>query len=332
MHNLRDIVEYKEKIVDVPIDQIDRNPLNPRKRFVDTEEDALIDSILAKGLLNPIIVFKESETNRYIILDGERRYRAYRKLNLKSISCHILENEPSELENLSMMFHLHNVREEWTDFAIAQTLLLIVDRMGKKHRNLNRQDRLELVSLTSLSEYKIKKYLSFYDYPEVVIQKFMDSEMQETPIKGMDPDILSEMHAPIKIIRKELKPFLTKFDEEALIDACVAKKAAGIIKTNREFRDLTKSLKAMQKGSVRRDVMNEKFEAFVENLEMTPHEIFESTAESQYHVDAILKKADSLIDEIQNLNLKQVTDLETKRINARLNTLNGLRKSKFRDV
>jgi len=44
--NIHDIVEYKEKIVDIPLSKIEINNLNPRKRFVDTEGDALIESIL----------------------------------------------------------------------------------------------------------------------------------------------------------------------------------------------------------------------------------------------------------------------------------------------
>ena len=32
-----DTIEYKEKIIDIPLTQIDPNVLNPRKRFIDTE-------------------------------------------------------------------------------------------------------------------------------------------------------------------------------------------------------------------------------------------------------------------------------------------------------
>ena len=60
-----------------------------------------------------------------------------------------LKKEPTELENLSMMFHLHNVREEWTDFAIAQTLVKVVYEMGKDLEHLKRQDKLELSKITS---------------------------------------------------------------------------------------------------------------------------------------------------------------------------------------
>ena len=329
-NTLLDTVEYKEKIVDIPLTQIAPNDLNPRKRFVDTEEDILIESILSKGLLNPIIVYKRKKDNRYVILDGERRYRAFQKLNRKEISCHVLEKEPTELENLSLMFHIHNVREEWTDFAIAQTLVRVVYEMGKDVKDLNRQDKIELVKITSLSEYKINKYLSFYDYPESVIKKFMESEMKETPDKGMDPDILAEMHAPIKIIREELKDFYKKYNEEKIIDACMKKKANGIIKTNRDFRQLTKSLTAMKKGNVRKEVMFDKLESFIKDLEVTPQNIYEDTSEAVYQVDSIIKKTETLIREVQNLNLNQITREEKSAIEANLKKLTNLLKGKLR--
>ena len=325
-----DIPEYKEKIIDISVSQIEVNNLNPRKRFVDTEEDILIESILSKGLLNPIIVYKRKRDDRYVILDGERRLRAFKKLNYKDISCHVLEKEPTELENLSMMFHIHNVREEWTDFAIAQTLVKVIYEMGKDLKNLDRRDKLELSKLTSLSEYKINKYIVFYDYPQNIIDKFMESELKEIPDKGMDPDILAEMHKPIKIIEEELPGFLKKYNKERIIDACVKKKANGIIKANRDFRKLTISLSAMKKENVRKEVMFEKLESFIKNLEVTPQSIFEETSQTIYQVDSILKKTDLLIKEVQNLNMNQITKEERVRLKNNLRILSDLLTNKLR--
>lgn len=324
-----DTTNYKSRIQDIPLSQIETNPLNPRKRFVDEEADTLIESILTKGLLNPIIVFKRKRDNKYVILDGERRFRAFQQVKYKVISCHILEDEPSDLENLSLMFHIHNVREEWTDFAIAQTLIKVISQMGKNVNSLSRQDKLELAKITSLSEYKINKYLVFYDYPQNIIDKFLASEMQDEPQKGMDPDILSEMHAPIKLIEQELPEFLEEYSKEMIIDSCIKKKANDIIKTNRDFRLLTKSLKAMKNGSVRKEVIFEKLETFINELEVTPISIYEDTAETIYQVDSILKKTEGLIKEVQNLNLNQITKKERKLIQEYLTKLSLILDSKL---
>jgi ParB/RepB/Spo0J family partition protein len=321
--------QYKDKIKNISLSQIETNILNPRKRFVEDESDALIESILSKGLLNPIIVFKRSIDGKYIILDGERRYRAFTQINYKEIPCHILEDEPNDLENISLMFHIHNVREEWTDFAIAQTLIKVIDEMGKSIQSLTRSDRLEIAKHTSLSEYKIKKYLVFYDYPQIIIDKFLYSETSDQPQKGMDPDILSEMHSPIKIIEKELPSFLEKYSKEIIIDACIDKKANDIIKTNRDFRLLTKSLNAMKKGHVRKEVIFEKLESFINDLNVTPTSIFEETSETVYQVDSILKKTEVLIKELQNLNLNQVTIDERVQISGFIEKLSLILSNKL---
>ena len=323
-------IEYQDRIQDLNIDKIEPNKFNPRERFNEEEEDELIESILTKGILNPITVYKSTTDNKYIILDGERRFKAFKKLNETVIPCHVLEKEPTELENLSLMFHIHNVREEWTDFAIAQALLKVIEEMGKKVNDLERQDKLELVKITSLSEYKINKYLVFYDYPQSILDKFMHSEMQEEPDKGMDPDILAEMHGPIKIIEQEIPDFLKRFSKEKIIDACIKKKAKGIIKTNRDFRALTKSLTAMKKGGVRKEVMFEKLESFIRDLEVTPQSIFEDTSETIYQVDSIIKKTELLIKEVQNLNLNQVTREEKIKIEKYVSTLTQLLKTKLK--
>ncbi len=158
----------------------------------------------------------------------------------------------------------------------------------------------------------------------------MKSEMQEEPNKGMDPDILAEMHAPIKIIEQEIPEFLKKFSKDKIIAACIKKKAKGIIKTNRDFRALTKSLSAMKKGSVRKEVMFEKLESFITDLEVTPQSIFEDTAETIYQVESIIKKAELLIKEIQNLNLNQLTKDEKTKIEKYVSTLTQLLKNKLK--
>jgi len=46
-------------------------------------------------------------------------------------------------------------------FCDCQTLVKVIYEMGKDIKALKRQDKIELVKITSLSEYKINKYLSF---------------------------------------------------------------------------------------------------------------------------------------------------------------------------
>lgn len=314
MDNFLNNVEYEEKIREISIDKIEVNDFNPRKKFVESEEDELIESIVSKGILNPIIVYKKRSSGKYVILDGERRYRASLKLNKQKIPAHILKHEPETLENLSMMFHIHNVREEWTDFAIAISLQRVIQEMGRDVKNLNREDIIELTKISSLSEYKVKKYLSFLQYPKEVITRFLDSEKQEKPEKGVDPDILMEMHRPIKNIKEIFPEFLEEYPVPKIIEACIKKKANNTIKNNREFRLLSKALLATKRGNVRKELMYDKLIDFINNTKTSPEKVFTETSEAIYLLKQIITGTETLGSGILNLDLRRLTQDEKEHL------------------
>ena len=67
----------EEQILDIPVDQIQPNPDQPRKEFDESELRSLADSIKEHGVINPITVFPSSNgLVHYTLIDGERRWRA----------------------------------------------------------------------------------------------------------------------------------------------------------------------------------------------------------------------------------------------------------------
>lgn len=71
-------------IEEVPINQIDPNPYQPRNRFDEESLAGLTASIRELGVLQPILVRHVSE-NRYAIIAGERRWRAAKRAGLQFI-------------------------------------------------------------------------------------------------------------------------------------------------------------------------------------------------------------------------------------------------------
>jgi len=76
-------------VVNIPTDKIVRNENQPRKIFQKEEIEALAKSIEAVGLISPILVEKQGRC--YRIVAGERRFRACKMLNMKSIPCIVAE-------------------------------------------------------------------------------------------------------------------------------------------------------------------------------------------------------------------------------------------------
>src|ERR1700681_1121552 len=95
---------------EVDPDRIAPNPDNPRLIFREAEMNTLLESISEVGIKVPLSVYREGQ--RLVLIDGERRWRCAKKLNLKVVPV-IVQPTPSKLENLLTMFNIHNVRVDW---------------------------------------------------------------------------------------------------------------------------------------------------------------------------------------------------------------------------
>ena len=69
-------VMVSEGLVYVPVENVIPNPRQPRQVFDDEALSALADSIKTAGLMQPIMIRKSSQDDRFEIVAGERRWRA----------------------------------------------------------------------------------------------------------------------------------------------------------------------------------------------------------------------------------------------------------------
>ena len=98
----------EQDIANIPIDQIQPDPDQPRKSFSDTSITELSQSIGAHGILQPILVYIKGDT--YIIIAGERRFRACQKLGLNSIPCKIMHYK-TEMQKMEVSL-IENIQRE----------------------------------------------------------------------------------------------------------------------------------------------------------------------------------------------------------------------------
>ncbi len=79
----------------IPVDQIDRNPNNPRGKVTPKDVEGLAKSIQTSGLIQPVVV-RPSEGSRFQLLAGERRWVAHQVLGLASIYALVRDNVGDE--------------------------------------------------------------------------------------------------------------------------------------------------------------------------------------------------------------------------------------------
>lgn len=133
----------------IPLDQIDNNPDQPRKRFDEEQLEELKESIQAHGLLEPIIV--RPVDGRYEVVVGERRWRAAQMAGLAEIPAIVRSMSDREAMEIALVENLQredlNPLEEaeayrrlMEEFSLTQEE--IAERVGKKRSTIANTLRL----------------------------------------------------------------------------------------------------------------------------------------------------------------------------------------------
>jgi ParB family transcriptional regulator, chromosome partitioning protein len=106
----------------VPIEFLRPNPRNPRRRFDDAELSELSDSIRERGILQPVLVRRISDTaGEYEIVAGERRWRAAQRAGQHDVPIVVLELSDREALEAAIVENVQridlNALEEAAGFA-----------------------------------------------------------------------------------------------------------------------------------------------------------------------------------------------------------------------
>src|SRR6266576_4613392 len=140
------MIQAQAYLKDISPDKIKRNPENPRLFFRSEELDTLMASIRRYGIQVPISVYADG--NHYVLIDGERRWRCARKLNIRHIPA-LVQPRPSPLQNLLLMFNIHALREQWDYLTIASKLPNVISLFRSENgKEPNEQELSEITGLT----------------------------------------------------------------------------------------------------------------------------------------------------------------------------------------
>ena len=104
--------ERNEAGLALNISDIKPNQQQPRSYFDENSINELANSIKAQGLLMPILVKKDNSTNikKFIIIAGERRWRACKSLKMKTINALVIKNTSEKSDALAAI--IENVQRE----------------------------------------------------------------------------------------------------------------------------------------------------------------------------------------------------------------------------
>ncbi len=109
------------------LSNIDPNIDQPRKQFNDDALAALVESIKKHGVITPLIVTPKPD-GRYMIIAGERRYRAATAAGLVSVPVCVRECTPVEIDELSLIENIQ--REDLNPMEVARAIRKLMDDYG----------------------------------------------------------------------------------------------------------------------------------------------------------------------------------------------------------
>lgn len=131
---------------EVPVDAIENNPYQPRKRFDDDELSSLTDSIRTHGVLQPLVV--RQVDGRMQLVAGERRLRAARSAGLESVPVRIVDFNDQQLVEAALVENIQ--RTDLNPIEKAQGFKDYLDRFHMTHEQLAARLGLGRATITNL--------------------------------------------------------------------------------------------------------------------------------------------------------------------------------------
>lgn len=125
-HNVDKVLDG-EVIAEIPITKITANLFQPRRIFAQEKIDELAESIKQHGVFQPIIL-KKTKDNNYMIVSGERRFRATKQVGLETIPAIIRNYTEAKVAEIALAENLQ--REDLTPIEEAEAYQVVMNNLG----------------------------------------------------------------------------------------------------------------------------------------------------------------------------------------------------------
>lgn len=237
---MRDAAE-SIRLVD-PAD-IDRNPENPRLIFREDELLALQESIASQGILVPLTIYQSSD--KYIILDGERRWRCALKLGLSAVPA-IVQPEPDAVTNIMMMFAIHKTRSDWDPLPTAIKLEKLEDALAERLGRLPSEQ--DLAAAASLSRGEVRRYRNILALPARYKDRLLSELEKPRPLQVLTVDhVLESVRGADALMKQDV---VDEFEQVSLADALIEKFVSKTLTSTVEPRMLPRIARAVQRQEI----------------------------------------------------------------------------------
>jgi ParB family chromosome partitioning protein len=142
----------------VDVDMVEPDPDQPRSEFSEESIQRFAQSIRDKGQFHPIRVRWSDERNKWLIISGERRWRATRAAGQPTIDCHFQDGESSPAEILEQQLVENLLREDLKPMEQARAFSTLME--------LNSWNGKQVGEALHISASTVSRSLALLDLPE----------------------------------------------------------------------------------------------------------------------------------------------------------------------
>jgi len=298
---------------------IHQNPENPRLVFREKDLAELEDSIASNGILVPLTVYQSSAGN-LVLLDGERRWRCAKKLGLHRVPI-IVQPEPTLMQNIMMMFAIHNARSDWdplpTALKLRQLEELYVENEGRS------PTESQLAQLASLSRGEVRRLKNILALPKAYLDLIKAEQDLPRSEQSLTVDHLLEVTRGAAALARQ--GILDYSDQGQLEQALISKFQKKALTSTVEPRLLTRMARAVERGDIPARTIRDYVDRLVEDPTFTIQNAFDATvrrSEDEHNLELSTRRLIKGVNELSRKeSLSQSSELALKELRDVLNKL-----------
>jgi len=152
------------QVQQIPVEDLQPSPLQPRVEMGDSDLEELADSIRQSGLIEPLIV-RPAKGGKYEIIAGERRWRAAQLAELEEVPCLVREVDDTEAQIIALMENIH--RRDLSEYERGRALRALKVKLGWAWEQIGER--------VGLSKRSVLRLVRFAELPEEVERELGDA-------------------------------------------------------------------------------------------------------------------------------------------------------------
>jgi ParB family transcriptional regulator, chromosome partitioning protein len=200
----------------IALERIDRDPYQPREDFDPEGLERLAQSLRQRGQLQPIRVRWDGTQERYMIVCGERRWRAAQLAGLESLACVIVEGELLPRERLAIQLVENALREDLRPIEQAKAYRSLMESQDWSAR--------QLAAELSIHHGQVVRALALLGLPQAVQDRVEQGAL--SPAAAYEVTKLPDPATQAELVERAVVDKLTR---QEVIEA-VRERKAGVVR------------------------------------------------------------------------------------------------------